>query len=60
MRVAVVGGGIAGLTAAYRLSGRGHDVTCFDADARPGGLAGNGRSAPSTYTKRRRAAGSAG
>jgi oxygen-dependent protoporphyrinogen oxidase len=38
MRVAVVGGGIAGLTAATRLAGAGHDVTLVDADARAGGL----------------------
>lgn len=37
MRVAVVGGGIAGLTAAYDLAGDGVDVTLYDAGERPGG-----------------------
>ncbi len=40
MRVAVVGGGISGLTAAYRLKQRGHDVTVFEGAARPGGILG--------------------
>lgn len=38
MRVAVVGGGISGLTAAHVLAGGGHDVTLFDDAAEPGGL----------------------
>lgn len=37
MRVAVVGGGVAGLTAAYDLAGSGVDVTLYDAGDRPGG-----------------------
>lgn len=37
MRVAVVGGGIAGLTAAYDLAGSGVDVTLYDAGDRVGG-----------------------
>ncbi|MDP9330136.1 MAG: protoporphyrinogen oxidase [Actinomycetota bacterium] len=36
-RVAVVGGGISGLTTAYRLAEAGVDVTLFEADALPGG-----------------------
>jgi len=40
MRVAVVGGGISGLTAAYRLKQRGHDVTVFEGSARAGGILG--------------------
>ena len=36
-RVAVVGGGIAGLTAAYELRDRGLDVTLVEAEARYGG-----------------------
>jgi len=36
-RVAVVGGGLTGLTVAYRLGQAGHDVTVFDASARLGG-----------------------
>jgi oxygen-dependent protoporphyrinogen oxidase len=37
MNVAVVGGGLAGLTAAYRLAGVGAHVTVFEAGARWGG-----------------------
>ncbi|QUJ76634.1 NAD(P)-dependent oxidoreductase [Sulfitobacter albidus] len=36
--VAVVGAGPAGLSAAHRLAMLGHDVTVFDARAKPGGL----------------------
>lgn len=36
MRIAIVGTGIAGLTCAHLLHGR-HEVTVFEADARPGG-----------------------
>jgi protoporphyrinogen/coproporphyrinogen III oxidase len=38
VRVVVVGAGISGLTAAWRLQGLGHDVTCVDPSRRPGGL----------------------
>jgi protoporphyrinogen/coproporphyrinogen III oxidase len=37
MRVAVVGAGIAGLAAAYRLAGRGADVVVIEQAGRPGG-----------------------
>jgi oxygen-dependent protoporphyrinogen oxidase len=37
MRIKVVGGGIAGLTAAYRLGKDGHEVTLFEARDRLGG-----------------------
>ena len=37
-RIAVVGGGPAGLACAHRLAGLGHDVTVFEARARAGGL----------------------
>lgn len=40
MRTAVLGGGIAGLTAAYRLAKRGVDVTLFEATDKLGGLGG--------------------
>ncbi len=40
MRTAVLGGGIAGLTAAYRLARRGVDVTLFEATDKLGGLGG--------------------
>jgi predicted NAD/FAD-binding protein len=38
LRIAVVGGGVAGLSAAWLLSQR-HHVTVFEADSRPGGHA---------------------
>jgi protoporphyrinogen oxidase len=38
MRVAVVGGGVAGLAAAYRLLGKGHQVSLFEAGPALGGL----------------------
>lgn len=37
-RIAVVGAGPAGLSCAHRLAAKGHDVTIFDARAKPGGL----------------------
>ncbi len=37
-RVAVVGGGPAGLACAHRLAMLGHDVVIFNRDAKPGGL----------------------
>lgn len=37
-RVAVVGAGPAGLSAAHRLAAKGHEVTIFDARPKPGGL----------------------
>jgi len=40
MRVAVVGGGISGLAAAYRLKQRGDDVTVFEGSSRAGGILG--------------------
>jgi protoporphyrinogen oxidase len=39
MKVAVVGGGILGLTLAYRLAGKGHQVDLLEAEPRLGGLA---------------------
>lgn len=39
MKVAIIGGGIAGLAAAYDLAGAGYDVTIFEADSKTGGLA---------------------
>jgi protoporphyrinogen oxidase len=38
MKVAVVGGGVAGLAAAYRLLGKGHQVSVFEAGPELGGL----------------------
>lgn len=37
-KIAVIGGGPAGLTAAYFLRLKGHDVTIFDASAKMGGM----------------------
>lgn len=37
-RIAVVGAGPAGLSAAHRLAAKGHEVTLFDARPKPGGL----------------------
>jgi len=39
MKIAVIGAGIAGLSAAYDLLAKGHDVILYEASARAGGLA---------------------
>ncbi len=39
MRIAVIGAGAAGLTAAYHLSGLDHQVVVYEASGQPGGLA---------------------
>src|SRR5712664_3402737 len=41
MRVAVIGGGIAGLSAAHELIRRGAQAVVFEAEARPGGKVGS-------------------
>jgi oxygen-dependent protoporphyrinogen oxidase len=38
VKFAVIGGGLSGLTASHQLLQAGHDVTCFEASERPGGL----------------------
>ncbi len=43
MRIAVIGGGISGLTAAHRLAAGGHDVLLLDDAAEPGGLVASTR-----------------
>ncbi len=40
MEVAIIGAGVAGLTAAYELSKKGHRVTIFEKDDSPGGQLG--------------------
>lgn len=39
MKIGIIGAGFTGLSAAYYLSQKGHDVTIFEKDAEPGGLA---------------------
>ncbi|HUD44167.1 MAG TPA: FAD-dependent oxidoreductase [Patescibacteria group bacterium] len=39
MRIAIIGAGFTGLSAAYKLQKQGHNVTVFEKDAQPGGLA---------------------
>jgi heterodisulfide reductase subunit A-like polyferredoxin len=41
-KVAVVGSGPAGLTAAYHLARKGYRLTVFEAESRPGGMLGQG------------------
>ena len=43
MSIAVIGAGVAGLTTAYALASRGHDVTIFDKDKPLSGASGNVR-----------------
>jgi oxygen-dependent protoporphyrinogen oxidase len=43
VRIAIIGGGISGLTAAHALVGRGHDVVLLDDGAEPGGLVSSTR-----------------
>lgn len=39
MKIAIIGAGFTGLTAAYELLQKGHEVTIFEKDSQPGGLA---------------------
>jgi oxygen-dependent protoporphyrinogen oxidase len=38
VKIAVIGGGLSGLCVSHHLVQAGHDVTCFEASDRPGGL----------------------
>jgi len=38
VKIAVIGGGLSGLCTSHHLVKGGHDVTCFEASPRPGGL----------------------
>lgn len=39
MKIGIIGAGFTGLAAAYYLSKKGHDITLFEKDNKPGGLA---------------------
>ena len=39
MKIGVVGGGISGMTAAYRLAQQGHKIIIYEKSETPGGLA---------------------
>ena len=39
MKIAIIGAGFTGLSAAYQLIKTGHEVTVFEKDSQPGGLA---------------------
>ncbi len=39
LKIAIIGAGLTGLTAAYRLSQKGHDITLFEESGKIGGLA---------------------
>ena len=49
--VGIVGGGMLGLTLAYRLRQRGHDVTLFESAHSPGGLAAPSAIGPYAYDR---------
>ena len=40
MKIAVIGSGIGGIAVALRLAAKGHDVTVFEKNAKPGGKIG--------------------
>ncbi len=39
MKIAIIGAGFTGLSAAHTLTKKGHDITVFEKDSQPGGLA---------------------
>jgi protoporphyrinogen oxidase len=40
LKIGIIGAGVAGMAAAWDFAGAGHDVTLYEAEATPGGLAG--------------------
>ena len=50
MRIAIIGAGITGLTAGYRLSQKGHQVTIFEKEDYVGGLVGGFRPSAESWS----------
>jgi len=49
--IGIVGGGVLGMTLAWRLSAAGHEITLFEAAAAPGGLAAAQQIGPVTWDR---------
>src|ERR1035437_10136571 len=50
MKIAIVGSGFTGLSAAYYLTKQGHSVDIYELDSKPGGLAVGYKEAPWEWT----------